>query len=136
MSVESSLKLVYSTMYEKNYQIVVHTLREKCPKIWSFFYFVFSRIRTEYGETRSISPYSVRMRENKLRIWTLFTQSHSSKLHWIKAFLLISLSHSKLSRKLSSHLKKRDINHSRRQHFFKNLFPSTAVSSGGNYDLL
>ena len=37
----------------------------------------FSRIRTEYGEIRSISPYSVRMREidqKKLRIWTLFTQ--------------------------------------------------------------
>ena len=38
----------------------------------------FSRIRTEYGEILRISPYSVRMRENKdhklLRIWTLFTQ--------------------------------------------------------------
>ena len=37
----------------------------------------FSRIRTEYGEIRSISPYSVQMRENtdqeKLRIWKPFT---------------------------------------------------------------
>ena len=46
----------------------------------SFFFFwsVFSRIRTEYGEIRSISPYSVPMRQNtdqkKLCIWTLFTQ--------------------------------------------------------------
>ena len=27
-------------------------------------WFVFSLIRTEYGEIRSVSPYSVRMREN------------------------------------------------------------------------
>ena len=44
-----------------------------------FFWPIFSRIWTEYGEIRSdISPYSVRIRENtdqkKLRIWTLFTQ--------------------------------------------------------------
>ena len=46
----------------------------KCVQIRSFFWPVFSRIWTEYGEIRSISPYSVRMRENmdqkKLRIWT------------------------------------------------------------------
>ena len=29
-----------------------------------FFWFVFSRIRTEYGEIIRISPYSVRLREN------------------------------------------------------------------------
>ena len=50
----------------------------KSVQIRSFFWSVFSRIRTEYGEMRSISPYSVWMRENtdqkKLRIWTLFTQ--------------------------------------------------------------
>ena len=50
----------------------------KSVQIRSFFWSVFSRIRTEYGEMRSISPYSDRMRENmdkkKLRIWTLFTQ--------------------------------------------------------------
>ena len=33
----------------------------KSVQIWSFFWFVFSRIRTEYGP-------------EKLRIWTLFTQ--------------------------------------------------------------
>ena len=39
------------------------TLRKKCPYsklLWS----VFSRIRTEYGEIRNITPYSVRIREN------------------------------------------------------------------------
>ena len=49
----------------------------KCVQIRSFFWSLFSRIRTEYGEIRSISPYSVQMRENtdqkKLPIWTLFT---------------------------------------------------------------
>ena len=38
-------------------------MRKKCPHS-ELFCSVFSRIRTEYGEIRSISPYSVRMREN------------------------------------------------------------------------
>ena len=50
----------------------------KSVQIYSFFWFVFSRIRTEYGELLRISPYSVQMRENtdqkKLRISILFTQ--------------------------------------------------------------
>ena len=41
----------------------------------------YARIRTEDGEIRSISPYSVRMRENtdqkKLSIWTLFTPCYA-----------------------------------------------------------
>ena len=53
----------------------------KSVQIRRFFWPVFSRIRTEYGEILRIFPYSVRMRENKnqkkLRIWILFTQ-------WIK----------------------------------------------------
>ena len=40
-----------------------HSLCEKCLHL-EFFRSVFSRIRTECGEMRSISPYSVRMREN------------------------------------------------------------------------
>ena len=47
-------------------------------QIQSFFWSVFSRIRTKYGEILCISPYSVRMWENtdlnKLRIWTHFAQ--------------------------------------------------------------
>ena len=35
----------------------------QCPNA-EVFWSVFSHIRTEYGEIRSISPYSVRMREN------------------------------------------------------------------------
>ena len=50
----------------------------KSVQTQGFFWSVFSRIRTEYGEIRSISPYSVRIRENrdqnKLRIWTHFKQ--------------------------------------------------------------
>ena len=53
----------------------------KSVEIRCFFWSVFSRIRTEYGDfgdLHSKSPYSVRIRENtdqkKLRIWTLFTQ--------------------------------------------------------------
>ena len=55
---------------------VFHCLKN--VQIRTFFWSVFSRIRTVYREIRSICPYSVRMRENtdqkKLRIWTLFTQ--------------------------------------------------------------
>ena len=36
----------------------------KSVQIQSYFWSVFSRIRTEYGEILRISPYSVRMREN------------------------------------------------------------------------
>ena len=39
------------------------SLREKCPYS-KLFRSAFSRIRTEYGEIRIISPHSVRMREN------------------------------------------------------------------------
>ena len=50
----------------------------KSVQIRVFFWSVFSCISTEYGEIRSISRYSVRIRENtdqeKLRIWTLLTQ--------------------------------------------------------------
>ena len=46
----------------------------KSVQIRSFFWSVVFRIRTEYGEIRSISLYSVRMRkytdQKKLRIWT------------------------------------------------------------------
>ena len=49
----------------------------KSVQIRSIFW-VFSRIRTEYGELLCISPYSVRMRKNtdqkKLCIWAILTQ--------------------------------------------------------------
>ena len=40
-----------------------NTLREKSPNT-EFFWPVFSRIRTEYGEILSISPYLVPIWEN------------------------------------------------------------------------
>ena len=39
------------------------SLLKKC-RFLELFWFVFSRIRTEYGEIRSITPYSIRIREN------------------------------------------------------------------------
>ena len=42
------------------------TLRKKCPYS-ELFWSVFSRIQSEYGEKRSISPYSVRMQENTVQ---------------------------------------------------------------------
>ena len=39
------------------------SLPKKCPYL-ELFWSAFSHIRIEYGELRSIFPYSVRMREN------------------------------------------------------------------------
>ena len=53
------------------------SMREKYPYL-ELFCSVFSRIRTEYGEIRSISQYSVRMRENmdqKIYDYGLFLRS-------------------------------------------------------------
>ena len=49
----------------------------ECVQIRSFFWSVFSRIGTEYGERRRISPYLVRMRENTdtFHAVTFFTKS-------------------------------------------------------------
>ena len=48
----------------------------KSVQMRSFFWPVFSRIRTDYEDLLSKSPHSVRVRENadqkKLRIWRLF----------------------------------------------------------------
>ena len=60
-----------SIVHEKSYPYPIdsasnrrNTLREKCPYS-DVFWSVFSLIWTEYGEIlRSISPYSVRMKEN------------------------------------------------------------------------
>ena len=75
-------------------EVVSSCLNINCVKsaqILSFFWSVFSHIRTEYGEILRISPYLVRMQENvvqkKLRIWTLFTQ-------WLVLQLQIELNES------------------------------------------
>ena len=55
----------------------------KCVQIRSFFWTVFSYMRTEYGYLRSKSTYSVRTQENtdqkKLRLWTHFKQCSSKQ---------------------------------------------------------
>ena len=81
---------------------VFHCLKN--VQIRTFFWSVFSRIRTVYREIRSICPYSVRMRENtdqkKLRIWTLFTEcsfwtfihvSRYSHNHWWYSWLILEV---------------------------------------------
>ena len=57
----------------------------KSVQIQSFFWSVFFRIRTEYGETLRISPYSVRMRKIRTRknfqcILILFLNAEMSKI--------------------------------------------------------
>ena len=51
-----------TTRFIENY-LKQQTLRRKWPYS-ELFWSAFSRIRTGYGEIRSISPNSVRMREN------------------------------------------------------------------------
>ena len=65
-------------------------LREKCPYS-ELFWFIFSRIRTEYREILSISPYLVQMRQNT-------DQSNSEHGHFL---LSVHYSQSKLEVQLS-----------------------------------
>ena len=68
-------KIIYGNFLIKSCRI---TPVESLVQISSFFWFVFSHIRTEYGVLGSKYPYSVRIREKtdqkKLSIWTFFTQ--------------------------------------------------------------
>ena len=55
----------------------------KCVQIRSFFWSVFSRIRTEFGEILHISLYSVRIREIRTRknsVFEHFSRSESYNL--------------------------------------------------------
>ena len=45
------------------WQLSELSLREKCPYS-EIFWSVFSRVKAEYRDVRSISPYPIRMREN------------------------------------------------------------------------
>ena len=119
MSVESSLKLVYSTMYGKNYRIVVHTLREKCPNM-EFFLF---RIQSECEKINFVSGH--------------FSRSHIPK-NCIGSRHFYSFSFPTQNSPASYHhiLRRGTLIIPAGSIFFKNLFPSTAVSSGENYDLL
>ena len=59
------LDWILNTTLVKLFKFEIESRCVKCVQIRSFFWSVFSRIRAEYGGIRSISRYSVRMRENK-----------------------------------------------------------------------
>ena len=63
----------------------------KSVQIRSFFWSIFSCIRTEYGGSRSKSLYSVLIRENtdqkKLGVWTLFTRWKLNALNRMKVYI-------------------------------------------------
>ena len=66
----------------------------KSVQMRSYFWSVFSCIRTEYWDFLCKSPYLVRIQENteqkKLRIWTLFTELKSNLINlWGIKFLNI-----------------------------------------------
>ena len=58
-------------------------LREKCPYS-ELFWFVFSRIKTECREIRSVSPYSVQMWEN-------MDQNNSKYRHFLHSVIYCTL---------------------------------------------
>ena len=55
----------------------------KSVQMGSFFWSVFSRFRTEYGEIQSISSYSVRMRENTDQKNSVFGHYSRSEIYFI-----------------------------------------------------
>ena len=73
---------IFSIFWQAKVESTYHCVKN--VQILSFFWSVFSHIRTEYGEIRSIPLYSVQMRGNmdqkKLHIWTLFTQFIRTKI--------------------------------------------------------
>ena len=64
-------------------QLLSFTLRKRCPHS-EFFWSVYSRIRTEYGEIFRISPYSVRM-------WKYTDQENSEYGHLLCSVKLQTL---------------------------------------------
>ena len=75
-----------------SHYISVHFV--KSVQVRSFFWSVFFRIRTEYGDLLRKSLYSVRIRENtdqkKLRVWSfLRSGGHSQHLFVFKNEFLV-----------------------------------------------
>ena len=78
-------KKAYNPITSSNLKVhcnLTITLRKKCPYS-EFFRSVFSSIQSEYGDLRSISPYSVQMRENK-------DQKNSEYGHFLRSVRLSS----------------------------------------------
>ena len=66
-------KLLFNITHHPNLSNLKDTHCEKSVQIRSYFWYVFSCIRTEYGEIRrDISPYSVREREYRSRNNSVF----------------------------------------------------------------
>ena len=63
----------------------------KSVLIRSFFWFVFSRIRTEYGDLRPKSPYSDQIRENKDQKETPYLDTFQAVNIEYKLFLILAL---------------------------------------------
>ena len=55
---------IWQKLYGNQLYLTLISLGKKCPYS-ELFWSVFSRIRTEYEEILRISPFSVRMRENR-----------------------------------------------------------------------
>ena len=72
-------RTIYKIQKYKLYKI--YTQGEKCPYS-ELFCSVFSRIRTEYEEIRSISAYSVRMQENT-------DQNNSEYEHFLRSDIFV-----------------------------------------------
>ena len=58
------IKKTFNLGSQKGFIFQYLILRERCPYL-EFFWSVFSHIWTEYGDILRISPYSIRIRENK-----------------------------------------------------------------------
>ena len=88
-----TLQNVYITSISR-WTLVTHCV--KSVRIRSYFWSVFSRIQAEYGEIRSISRYSVRMRENTdqknseygrfSRSGLFFSKNTDPKTDWTKTY--------------------------------------------------
>ena len=65
------------------------TLCEKCPNTEFFFWSVFSRIRTEYGEILCIQSEYEKIRTRKNSVFGYFSRSVTSKIKH-KLYCLVS----------------------------------------------
>ena len=93
------LHIIVNIFYT-SWKITTNTkLREKCSYS-EFFWSVYSRIRTECGETRSTSPYSVGMRERteqKNSEYGYFSRSVTLSITWVTyLFVQIQILNKKL----------------------------------------
>ena len=84
-----SIPFIFSCFFSCFWRFAGNIHCVKSVQIRSFFWSVFSCIRTEYGDLLRKPPYSVRIQDNtdqkKVHIWTLFTQWYD----WESRLLLL-----------------------------------------------